>query len=252
MWQQWGPGTCKYGSRCSFAHGEHELRSPHLRRGGNAPGDSTSTAVPPGLGQGQDLPQQEGMPQDKDEDGVDGSVDSSDAGPSTSAGIPKRRKTRLCTQFMQTGACEYGEACKFAHGEHEFQKINKQAKGLSGDGAKGGAGGNSKKFKTRLCLKFQQFGQCSYGNSCSFAHGIEELAWKDPWARTAMMHMSGSVLPFPHRFRVEPLAFHPLPAMPTVCLCETERQCKNTFECLSSRAPSPSKVGTFSPGLSRR
>jgi hypothetical protein len=36
-------------------------------------------------------------------------------------------------------------------------------------------GGRPSNFKTRLCLKWQQHGECSFGNRCNFAHGSEEL-----------------------------------------------------------------------------
>ncbi|EDQ84292.1 uncharacterized protein MONBRDRAFT_34767 [Monosiga brevicollis MX1] len=35
-----------------------------------------------------------------------------------------RLKTRLCTQFMTTGSCRYGDKCIFAHGPHELRGAN--------------------------------------------------------------------------------------------------------------------------------
>merc|ERR1719373_1470343 len=33
----------------------------------------------------------------------------------------------------------------------------------------------SDKFKTEMCVKFQQLGACPYGTRCNFAHGEDEL-----------------------------------------------------------------------------
>jgi hypothetical protein len=35
--------------------------------------------------------------------------------------------------------------------------------------------GRPSNYKTRMCLKWQQHGECSFGNRCNFAHGSEEL-----------------------------------------------------------------------------
>lgn len=31
-----------------------------------------------------------------------------------------KKKTELCSSFLQTGICKYGDSCAFAHGEHEL------------------------------------------------------------------------------------------------------------------------------------
>jgi hypothetical protein len=36
--------------------------------------------------------------------------------------------------------------------------------------------GRPSNYKTRLCLKWQQHGECSFGNRCNFAHGSKELS----------------------------------------------------------------------------
>jgi hypothetical protein len=36
-------------------------------------------------------------------------------------------------------------------------------------------GGRPSSYKTRLCMKWQQHGECSFANHCNFAHGHEEL-----------------------------------------------------------------------------
>jgi len=219
MWQAWGPAACRYGSRCSFAHGEHELRSPtKIRRGdsevqlttlagGASTGSGSSGAaddaksvssVPPqSRSQEQELePQQQQFPVPVgNEDGQDGDVgpgvrvDTNDAELLISAADSlKQPKKRLCTHFMQMGACKYGEACKFIHGEQECHESSRQP----GESISlRNAADDSKKFKTRLCLKFQQYGQCSYGNNCSFAHGIDDLVSNDPLTKAAQASERG-------------------------------------------------------------
>ena len=48
------------------------------------------------------------------------------------------KKTRLCQEFVSTGACKYGVKCTFAHGESELRQVNPAALALVGGG--GGAG----------------------------------------------------------------------------------------------------------------
>ncbi|KAJ9528442.1 hypothetical protein QJQ45_020276, partial [Haematococcus lacustris] len=77
-------GSCKYGDRCTFAHGSNELRQP--------PNQSSFAAA-------QARPY-------TDRPGLNKEI----------------HKTRLCERFMSTGACNYGSRCTFAHGSHELRK----------------------------------------------------------------------------------------------------------------------------------
>lgn len=42
-------------------------------------------------------------------------------------------KTRLCNKFMNTGSCQYGETCKYAHGPSDIRQPNSLA-GSEGQG----------------------------------------------------------------------------------------------------------------------
>uniref|UniRef100_A0A0N5AX07 C3H1-type domain-containing protein n=1 Tax=Syphacia muris TaxID=451379 RepID=A0A0N5AX07_9BILA len=82
-------------------------------------------------------------------------------------------KTALCQSFKETGSCEYGDECCFAHGESELRlppesllmnldlrlkmqcKLHLQA---------------HPKYKTQLCNKFSVNGYCPYGSRCQFIH----------------------------------------------------------------------------------
>jgi butyrate response factor 1 len=78
-------------------------------------------------------------------------------------------KTELCRSFGDTGFCNYGQKCQFAHGEHELRPILRHPK-----------------YKTEVCKTFTTTGQCPYGNRCRFIHGdqsTEDLSpiWSDSW-----------------------------------------------------------------------
>mmetsp|Transcript_12146 Transcript_12146/g.31996 ORF Transcript_12146/g.31996 Transcript_12146/m.31996 type:complete len:229 (-) Transcript_12146:1806-2492(-) len=75
---------CKYGDKCTFAHGQHELRAP------NPAGAATQGGMRPKTGQ--------------------------------QGGNRDMRKTRLCEKFMTTGQCGYGDGCTFAHGLHDMRR----------------------------------------------------------------------------------------------------------------------------------
>ncbi|KAL0555875.1 hypothetical protein IC582_004376 [Cucumis melo] len=57
--------------------------------------------------------------------------------------------------------------------------------------------------KTELCNKWQEIGDCPYGNHCRFAHGLEELrpVMRHPRYKTQMCRMvlAGQKCPYGHR-----------------------------------------------------
>ena len=57
-------------------------------------------------------------------------------------------KTELCKKF-ESGFCEFGEACAFAHGQGQLRKVTKE------------------------CFQFAQNGFCTYGDRCQFVHTEE-------------------------------------------------------------------------------
>merc|ERR1712217_283385 len=98
----------------------------------------------------------------------------------TPGGFPKGDKTRLCTQYAETGMCPRGDQCTFAHGGHEVKgyktKLCKYEAGLCPSGDKcsfAHNGAEVRGFKSRMC-KFES-GQCPQGDKCSFAHSAMEL-----------------------------------------------------------------------------
>lgn len=68
--------------------------------------------------------------------------------------IRQLHKTKICT-FNQSGCCQFGSRCAFAHSADELSN----APDLS---------------KTRLCVTYSQEGVCNDQN-CMFAHGEEDL-----------------------------------------------------------------------------
>ena len=67
---------------------------------------------------------------------------------------PSRYKIELCFQFMETGYCQFGDRCLYAHGKFELRPCTYR----------------HQKFKTQLCKAFHEDGFCSFGNRCSFIH----------------------------------------------------------------------------------
>lgn len=74
-------------------------------------------------------------------------------------------KTRLCHAW-QAGKCNYGDECKYAHGETDMQRPASDRKDLVFKGAL---------YKTRPCFEFRDTGTCKLGDRCSYAHGDHEL-----------------------------------------------------------------------------
>ncbi|XP_022884369.1 putative lipid phosphate phosphatase 3, chloroplastic isoform X3 [Olea europaea var. sylvestris] len=62
---------------------------------------------------------------------------------------------------------------------------------------------NQGMFKTELCNKWQESGECPYGDNCQFAHGIKELrpVIRHPRYKTEVCRMvlAGDICPYGHR-----------------------------------------------------
>ena len=68
-------------------------------------------------------------------------------------------KTELCKSFMENNFCQYGNKCRFAHGEEELvvktENIN---------------------YKRKLCKSFYNEGYCTYGIRCNYQHEQRKLS----------------------------------------------------------------------------
>ena len=63
-------------------------------------------------------------------------------------------KTEICKFWQESGTCEYGDDCSFAHGRDEL----KHKPDLH------------KNYKTKQCKKFFKDLYCPYGSRCQFLH----------------------------------------------------------------------------------
>ncbi|KAJ2323111.1 hypothetical protein IWW51_003919, partial [Coemansia sp. RSA 2702] len=84
-----------------------------------------------------------------------------------------RYKTRLCEKFEQDGECPYYHKCVFAHGRGELRVREPQPP--RADEARAPRFSANPLYKTRLCQRFGELGECPYGEKCQFAHGDGEL-----------------------------------------------------------------------------
>lgn len=101
------------------------------------------------------------------------------------------------------GKCNYGPTCKYAHGEVDLRQggmgappvprptgsgkvmtPHGPAMGMPGmamgampmqQPPKPPAPDKNAHFRTRLCEQFMKEGQCRYGDTCTFAHGQQQL-----------------------------------------------------------------------------
>ncbi|CAG9537191.1 unnamed protein product [Cercopithifilaria johnstoni] len=69
-------------------------------------------------------------------------------------------KTIPCQAWQDTGRCNYGKRCKFAHGPEELRPMPKAEVKVF----------NNPRYRTALCIKYTTFGYCPYGDQCHFIH----------------------------------------------------------------------------------
>ena len=68
-------------------------------------------------------------------------------------------KTEMCKNWLETGSCNYGKKCCFAHGETELLQKSSV---------------NNVKYKSKLCVSYHTQMFCPYGNRCLFKHSEQE------------------------------------------------------------------------------
>jgi len=118
-------------------------------------------------------------------------------------------KTEICRKFQQSGLCEYGSSCQFAHGLHEvrrplsFGMKTPPPQTMSADAIADTlellrlpSSGRTplilhdinqeapprkrlpcdlRLYKTEICRTYSQYEMCPYEHKCRFAHGLGEL-----------------------------------------------------------------------------
>ena len=62
-------------------------------------------------------------------------------------------KTEMCRKW-ESGGCDFGEKCLFAHGAHELKRKKHVPRN----------------YKTKACKPFFEVGYCLYGQRCQFSH----------------------------------------------------------------------------------
>jgi len=117
---KWREGHCPFGDTCKYAHGEHELRhmNDNLREGIGRDAPAPRSHAPSHAGPSSSMRDHRSGSGDHHRD----SRDSRDRGGSSERERGDAHKTRLCSEFMNTGRCRYGSTCTFAHGQHELRQ----------------------------------------------------------------------------------------------------------------------------------
>merc|ERR1719154_456536 len=168
---KWAEGSCQYGARCMFAHGQAELRT-----GGR---QVTLTITSPQYK--TVLCQQAGC-----QFGESCTFAHSQAELRTVqqnlAQINPNYKGTLCKYFMSTGECEFGTICQYAHGNMELRNIamggsmmGMTSKQVNHNYSQQMEEITSPQYKTTLCKNYQDSGKCDFAARCQFAHGQLEL-----------------------------------------------------------------------------
>lgn len=98
--------------------------------------------------------------------------------------LNNKYKTVICKHFQQTGRCNLGQRCHFAHGPEELRNPNdpipagqipssQPPRPFQNTPSPSGPA-TVANFKTIKCKFFEQ-GQCKYESKCTFAHGDQDV-----------------------------------------------------------------------------
>jgi hypothetical protein len=176
-WQ--ASGVCPFGEKCSFAHGTNELRAkpvqpPQQVNGGYAP---VRAAYRP--------PQAPQFYAPRPAVSYESPYAPAASIPSFR---PELRKTKMCRNFEQTGTCQFGDGCNYAHSAAELQTLPPRApqsyapysppvtySAPPAAAVEPVRGTRPELHKTKMCRNVEQTGTCQFGDRCSYAHSAEEL-----------------------------------------------------------------------------
>jgi hypothetical protein len=76
------------------------------------------------------------------------------------------QRTTMCTNFLQSGSCPYGNRCEFAHGDG-WPLFDGTA---TVDHVQPCSRTTNARYKTLPCRHWHEFGQCPYAMKCVFTH----------------------------------------------------------------------------------
>lgn len=83
----------------------------------------------------------------------------------------------FCHFFGTSSGCGSGSKCHFAHSDDELQlgQQNLKTLALKNNGATGLQAATDGKFKTKLCIHYENMKSCPHSGNCKYAHGEAEL-----------------------------------------------------------------------------
>jgi hypothetical protein len=96
-------------------------------------------------------------------------------------GAPRRTGGRgrgVCYAFQDTGNCQYGDGCRFAHGADDSRPPAGDFNGGGGGGGFPQNGGGAGGYRPRrsggggICFNFRDQGDCQYNDACRFSHDL--------------------------------------------------------------------------------
>ncbi|CAK0827754.1 unnamed protein product, partial [Prorocentrum cordatum] len=92
---------------------------------------------------------------------------------------PAVKKAELCKYVSQGKTCMFGSVCWYAHTEEELQRATEAAAAgrapLAQEYAPAACPERNLYYKTRPCFAFNARGRCKLGDRCQYAHGDHEL-----------------------------------------------------------------------------
>ena len=165
MCKRWASdGTCSYGEKCAFAHGQAELRQSSTAGNGNGQQQPGPFMPPRAMHQMPQLMVPVAQMQQQPTHGGQSIGERPIAQGPPAAGSSS---TKVCRQFESNGTCSFGDKCHYAHGSVEAAQPGRN-------------------FKTRMCRQFEANGCCTFDDRCHYAHGAHELRTVAPLTPSAM------------------------------------------------------------------
>jgi len=148
-------GSCRFGDRCRFSHGgaapgaQRTERKPR-REAGEARDNSCYSFAQNGTCKFADACR---FSHGGAAPGASSAAGGHSAGGFRGRRRPQASKSQLCFSWSESQTCQYGDQCRFAHGENDDRDLNMLKRRAAG-----------------VCYNWKESGECKFGEGCRFAH----------------------------------------------------------------------------------
>ena len=140
-------GECEYGARCKYFHGDEQ--------GAEAEAEERRVAEATRIANGEPYQtKRRNRTRKKKVSTEEGGEQKQNMEPRAPR-VRKKKQPGLCHAFADGAECQYGDECRFRHGENDTRDLLAM-----------------RREKAGVCFSLRDNGNCDFGDNCRFSHNL--------------------------------------------------------------------------------